>query len=80
MYGYPWLLGELLLLPYDFVPQDFDKCDGQLIPIGDGSLFKLLGTQFGGDGKTDFGLPDLREQAPIPGLKYRIATKGESPS
>jgi len=80
MYGYPWLLGELLLLPYDFVPQDFDKCDGQVIPVGDGSLFKLLGTQFGGDGKTDFGLPDLRDQEPLPGLKYRIATKGASPS
>lgn len=79
MYGYPWLLGELLLLPYDFVPEDFDKCSGQLVPIGDGSLFKLLGTQFGGDGTTNFGLPDLRDSEPIAGLKYDIATKGASP-
>ena len=79
MYGYPWLLGELLLLPYDFVPEDFDACDGQLIPIGNGDLFKLLGTQFGGDGTKDFGLPDLRDREPIAGLKYNIATKGASP-
>jgi microcystin-dependent protein len=76
MYGYPWLLGSLLLLPYDFVPENFDKCSGELVPIGDGDLFKLLGTQFGGDGTTTFGLPDLRDRDPIPGLKYCIATKG----
>lgn len=76
----PWLLGEILLLPYDYVPQDFDKCDGQTIPIGDGRLFKLLGTQFGGNGKTDFALPDLRDNQPQKGLKYYIATKGAPPS
>ncbi len=77
MYGYPWLLGSLLLLPYDFTPEDFDKCDGQLLPIGqDDTLFELLGTEFGGDGTTNFGLPDLRSQAPIKGLKYYIATVG----
>ncbi len=59
MYGYPWLLGSLLLLPFDFTPDGFDTCDGQLVPIGNGDLFKPLGTQFEGDGKTDFGLPDL---------------------
>lgn len=80
MLGYPWLLGEILLLPYDYVPQDFDRCEGQTIPIGDGLLFKLLGTQFGGDGKNAFGLPDLRANEPQKGLKYCIATKGPSPS
>ena len=79
VYGYPWLLGELLLLPYDFVPEDFDKCSGEKVPIGNGDLFKLLGTQFGGDGTKDFGLPDLRANEPIAGLKYFIATKGASP-
>ncbi|MGC1380688.1 MAG: tail fiber protein [Candidatus Baltobacteraceae bacterium] len=80
MYGYPWLLGSLLLLPYDFTPEDFDKCEGQQLPIGDGELFKLLGTQFGGDGTTNFGLPDLRAHEPIKGVKYYIATKGSRPS
>jgi microcystin-dependent protein len=80
MYGYPWLLGSLVLLPYDFAPEGFDECAGQLLPIGDGTLFKLLGTQFGGDGKTNFALPDLRKYAPTTGVKYYIATKGESPT
>jgi microcystin-dependent protein len=80
MYGYPWLLGEVLLLPYSFVPLDFDDCNGQLIPLGDGDLFELLGTQFGGDGTKDFGLPDLTNHEPHKGLTYCIATKGAPPS
>jgi len=80
MYGYPWLLGSLLLLPYDFIPQDFDDCDGQLVEIKQDKLFKLLGTQFGGNGTTNFALPDLRAQEPIKDVKYRIATIGAPPS
>ncbi|MFY9740175.1 MAG: phage tail protein [Candidatus Cybelea sp.] len=76
MYGYPWLLGSLLLLPYDFVPEDFDDCAGQLLGIDTSKLFKLLGTQFGGNGTTDFALPDLRDHEPIKGVKYCIATIG----
>jgi microcystin-dependent protein len=80
-YGYPWLLGSLLLLPYDFVPEDFDECTGQLLPVKDNDkLFKLLGTQFGGNGTTDFALPNLRPDEPIKGLKYCIATEGASSS
>jgi microcystin-dependent protein len=80
MFGFPWLLGEVLLLPYTFTPLDFDKCTGQLLPIGDGDLFKLLGTQFGGDGAKDFGLPDLKGREPLEGLTYCITTKGAPPS
>jgi microcystin-dependent protein len=80
MFGFPWLLGEVLLLPYSFVPLDLDDCAGQLVPIGDGDLFKLLGTQFGGDGTKDFGLPDLKGREPLKGLTYCIAMKGAPPS
>jgi microcystin-dependent protein len=76
----PWLLGSLLLLPYHFVPEGFENCAGQKIPIGDGQLFKLLGTQFGGNGETNFGLPDLRDHEPIAGLRYCISTNGVPPS
>jgi microcystin-dependent protein len=79
MYGYPWLLGSLLLLPYDFIPEDFDDSAGQLLEIKQDKLFKLLGTQFGGNGTTDFALPDLRKHEPINGLKYCIATIGAAP-
>lgn len=80
MFGFPWLLGEVLLLPYSFVPLDLDGCAGQLVPIGDGDLFKLLGTQFGGDGTKKFGLPDLKEREPLKGLTYCIAMQGAPPS
>jgi microcystin-dependent protein len=80
MLGFPWLLGEVLLLPYTFTPLDLDRSDGQLLPIGNGDLFKLLGTQFGGDGVKDFGLPDLKGREPLAGLTYYIATSGAPPS
>lgn len=77
---YPWLLGSVLLLPYR-APRDFDDCAGQLLPIDNNDeLFKLVGTQFGGNGKTDFALPDLRDKAPLAGLKYCIVIEGDSPS
>lgn len=75
------LLGSLLLAPYDFVPEHFQKCAGQLLPI-DGNtapLFALIGTEFGGNGQTDFALPDLRGREPIAGLSYFIATRGIFP-
>lgn len=74
-----WPLGSLLLLPYQFVPEGFDKCDGQHIPIGDGQLFRLLGTQFGGNGEKNFGLPDLHADDPIAGISYYISTNGTRP-
>jgi microcystin-dependent protein len=75
----PVLLGSLLLIPYDFVPVDFEACDGALYPTGYDDLFKLLGTQFGGDGESQFALPDLSEHEPLKGLTYIIATRGEMP-
>ncbi len=75
------LLGSLLLIPYDFVPKNFDKCAGQILPIeANPALFTLLGNRFGGDGKKTFGLPDMRGHEPIKGLSYVIATYGIYPS
>jgi microcystin-dependent protein len=46
-----------------FAPQGFRDCDGQLLPINQWqALFALLGTTYGGDGRTNFALPDLRER------------------
>lgn len=74
------LLGSLLLIPYDFVPAHFTACQGQVLPIqSNPALFSLLGTKFGGDGQTTFGLPDMRKHNPIGGLSYAIATKGIYP-
>jgi microcystin-dependent protein len=75
------LLGSLLLVPYDFVPQDFEVCAGQILPIKTNlALFAVLGIRFGGDGKDTFGLPDMRGKEPIKGLSYLIAMRGIFPT
>lgn len=59
-------LGSLLLVPYNFAPNGWALCNGQLLPIAQYSaLFSLLGTTFGGDGTRTFALPDLRGRVPI---------------
>lgn len=74
------LLGSLLLAPYDYVPQYFEASAGQILPIKSNfALFALLGDRFGGDGKSTFGLPDMRKHAPVTGLSYLIATVGIFP-
>lgn len=61
----------------NFAPKGWAKCDGALLPIPQNTaLFSLLGTTYGGDGRTTFGLPDLRGSAPMfwgqgPGLSPR---------
>jgi microcystin-dependent protein len=74
-------LGQIALLPYNFAPLGWALCEGQLLPISQyTAVFSLLGTQFGGDGRTNFALPDLRGRAPIgqgqgPGLSvYNIGS------
>ncbi|WP_158840546.1 phage tail protein [Polaribacter sp. L3A8] len=54
-------LGQIQPFGFNFAPRGWAKCDGQLLPIASYSaLFSLLGTTFGGDGRTSFGLPELR--------------------
>lgn len=68
-------LGQLTLFPFNFAPKGWALCEGQLLPIEQNTaLFSLLGTYFGGDGKTTFALPDLRGRVPngqgqAPGLQ-----------
>jgi len=59
-------LAEVRMFAGNFAPRGWANCDGQLLPIAQHSaLFSLLGTTYGGDGRTTFGLPDLRGRAPI---------------
>ena len=54
-------IGEIRLVPFNFAPRGWAICDGQLLPINQNqALFALLGTEYGGDGRTTFALPDLR--------------------
>jgi microcystin-dependent protein len=70
-------LGEILLFAAAFAPKGWALCNGQLLPINQNqALFSLLGTQYGGNGQTNFALPDLRGCVPIhhgqgPGLSPR---------
>lgn len=59
-------MGELRIMSFVFAPQGWALCNGQLLPINQNqALFSLLGTTFGGNGQTNFALPDLRERVPI---------------
>jgi len=68
-------LGSIIIVPFNFPPKGFGFCNGQLLAINTNqALFALLGTTYGGDGRTTFALPDLRGRAPIhqgqgPGLQ-----------
>lgn len=59
-------LSEIRIMSFGFPPKGWAFCDGQLLPINQNqALFSLLGTTFGGDGRVNFGLPDLRGRVPI---------------
>lgn len=59
-------IGQVCLFGFNFVPRGWAACDGQLMSIAQNqALFSLLGTTYGGDGRTTFGLPDLRGRAAV---------------
>jgi len=59
-------LSEIRIMSFGFPPKGWALCDGQLLPINQNqALFSLLGTTYGGDGRVNFALPDLRSRAPI---------------
>lgn len=58
-------LSEIRLFTFDFPPKGWAFCNGQLLPINQNqALFSLLGTTYGGNGRTDFALPDMRGRVP----------------
>ncbi len=62
-------LGAIHFFAFDWPPANWARCDGQIMNIQQNSaLYSLLGTYFGGDGKTTFGLPDLRGRTPVHNL------------
>lgn len=71
-------IGQISLVAFNYAPQGWAKCEGQLLPIAQNqALFALLGTTYGGDGMTTFALPDLRGRVPMgdgngPGLTPRV--------
>src|SRR3954467_13182542 len=59
-------VAEIRIFPFNFAPKGWAWCDGQLLPLSQNTaLFSLLGTTYGGDGKSTFALPDLEGSAPM---------------
>jgi microcystin-dependent protein len=76
-------VGEIRIFGFNFAPTGWALCNGQLMPISQNTaLFSLLGTNYGGDGRSTFGLPNLQGSAPLqqgqgPGLSlYEIGETG----
>jgi microcystin-dependent protein len=71
-------LSEIRIMSFNFAPKGWAMCNGQLMPINQNqALFSLLGTTYGGDGRTNFGLPDLRGKVPIHmGNGFTLGEKG----
>jgi microcystin-dependent protein len=75
-------LSEIRIMSFAFPPKGWALCDGQLLPINQNqALFSLLGTTFGGDGRVNFGLPDLRARTPIHvGSGHTLGERGGEPA
>jgi microcystin-dependent protein len=59
-------VAEIRIFPFNFAPKGWARCDGQLFPISQNTaLFSLLGTTYGGNGKSNFALPDLQGRTPM---------------
>ncbi len=71
-------LSEIRIMSFNFAPKGWAMCNGQLMPINQNqALFSLLGTTFGGDGRVNFALPDLRGSVPIHvGSGFILGEKG----
>ena len=75
-------IAEIRIFPYNFAPRSWAFCDGQLLPIAQNTaLFSLVGTTYGGNGQTTFGLPNLQGRAPMqpgtgPGLSNNSLGEG----
>lgn len=76
-----YLIGTIVLLPYNFTPQDWCPCEGAQLPVNQyQALFSLIGYQYGGNGSSTFAVPDLRGATPLPGVRYYIALNGIYPT
>ena len=76
-------VAEIRIFPFNFAPKGWAWCDGQLLPLSQNTaLFSLLGTFYGGDGKSTFALPDMQGSVPLgqgqstTGTEYFLGQQG----
>lgn len=75
-----YLIGNIELFPYNFVPMGWLSCNGQMVSIMEfQALFAVIGNRYGGDGSSTFALPNMQGEEPIPGLHYLICYEGLFP-
>ncbi len=74
------ILGQIQLFAFFFAPYGWMSCEGQTLNIQqNAALYSLIGTVYGGDGRTTFMLPNLNGASPLPNMKYYIAIQGLYP-
>jgi len=78
-------LGDVIRFAGNFAPRGWEFCDGQILPIADNeNLYSILGTTYGGDGRTNFALPNLKDEGIIKSNayfgQYIIAIQGTYPN
>ena len=75
-----YIIGTITLFPYNYTPMGWALCNGQILSIAQYSaVFALVGTTYGGDGQTTFGIPNMQGLEPIPGMNYFFCLEGVFP-
>jgi len=75
-----YFIGMVMLVPYTYLPDGWVACTGTLLPIADhDALYVLIGTTYGGNGSTNFAVPNLQNICPV-GMMYIICTVGLFPT
>lgn len=75
-----YMIGQIILFPYNFVPREFLPCNGMKLSINQyTSLYALIGSKFGGDDRTYFNLPNLNDAVPYSGMIYCMCFYGAFP-
>lgn len=76
-----YLIGQIQLFPYTFIPEGWFPCNGTTYPIAQyQALFSLIGNKFGGDGINTFAVPNMQGAEPIPGMAYGMCWSGMYPT
>jgi microcystin-dependent protein len=76
-----YLVGQIILFPYNFIPQGWYLCNGAVLSVAQNQvLYSLIGNKFGGDGYSNFALPNMQGAEPIPGMAYAICYDGIYPT
>ena len=76
-----YYIGSIQLFPYTFIPMGWLLCDGRTLQVSEYNvLFSVIGANYGGNGSSNFALPNMLGLEPIPGMRYFIVNEGLYPT